>query len=132
MICYHQRTGQLYEVVWPFLPPLAIGYSGHGLGKNAPGLEDHARVGPIPQGLYFIGPPRDTPDHGPFVLPLDPCPGTDTHGRSGFLIHGDSKEHPGEASLGCIILPRPIREQIVKHQFLVVLPGEPALTGRVA
>jgi hypothetical protein len=27
-------------------------------------------------------------------------------------MHGDSKEHPGCASQGCIILPRPVREQV--------------------
>jgi len=35
-------------------------------------------------------------------------------GRRGFLIHGDSKLHPGTASKGCIILPRWARELIVK------------------
>jgi hypothetical protein len=33
-------------------------------------------------------------------------------GRTGFLIHGDSLQHPGRASNGCIILPRPIRDRI--------------------
>lgn len=33
-------------------------------------------------------------------------------GRSGFLIHGDSIAHTGQASHGCIILPRSVREQI--------------------
>lgn len=33
-------------------------------------------------------------------------------GREGFLIHGDSIVHMGQASHGCIILPRSIREQI--------------------
>ena len=30
---------------------------------------------------------------------------TETHRRSGFLMHGDSKPHPGSASNGCIVLP---------------------------
>jgi hypothetical protein len=34
--------------------------------------------------------------------------------RSGFLIHGDSFSHPGDASDGCIILSRPEREAIVR------------------
>jgi len=35
-----------------------------------------------------------------------------TFGRDGFLIHGDSVRHPGDASEGCIILPRRFRERI--------------------
>ena len=35
-----------------------------------------------------------------------------THGRSGLLMHGDSKEHPGSASHGCVILPRSVREEV--------------------
>jgi len=46
------------------------------------------------------------------VLKLNPAPSTDTHGRGGFLMHGDSKEHPGSASHGCVILPRAVREEV--------------------
>ena len=49
---------------------------------------------------------------GPFTLVLAPAPGTETHGRSAFRIHGDSIRLPGTASHGCIILPRPVREAI--------------------
>ena len=52
--------------------------------------------------------------HGPFVLRLTPAPTNEMFGRDGFLIHGDSIEHPGSASHGCIILPRAIREAIAK------------------
>jgi hypothetical protein len=45
-------------------------------------------------------------------MALTPEPGTDTLGRDGFLIHGDSVENPGTASHGCIILPRAVRDQI--------------------
>ena len=54
----------------------------------------------------------ETRDHGPCVLRLEPSAQTDTRGRSGFLIHGDSKTQPGTASHGCIILPRVVREQV--------------------
>ena len=37
-------------------------------------------------------------------------------GRDGFLIHGDSIVHTGQASQGCIILPRSIREQIAASE----------------
>jgi hypothetical protein len=45
-------------------------------------------------------------------MALIPKEGTDTFGRSGFLIHGDSVAMPGTASHGCIILSRDLREQI--------------------
>lgn len=89
------------------------GYSGKGSGKNNPDCEAVPDMGPIPQGDYDIcGPPYDTKTHGPYVLRLEPCPGTITFNRAGFLIHGDSLESPGEASEGCIILPRATRSRI--------------------
>lgn len=92
---------------------LATGYSGHEQGRNEPTLESHPRLGPIPRGEWLIaGPPVDTAEHGPFVLRLIPKAGTDTFGRGGFLLHGDSVRAPGTASLGCIILPRAMRESI--------------------
>ncbi len=45
-------------------------------------------------------------------MPLTPKPDTQVFGRSGFLIHADSIHHPGEASIGCIILAPPIRHEI--------------------
>lgn len=89
------------------------GYSGHGEGYNNPALEDVHDVGPIPRGNWsIVGPPSDTTGHGPFVLRLEPFPGTQTFGRSGFLIHGDRKDAPGTASLGCICLSRVVREKV--------------------
>jgi hypothetical protein len=38
--------------------------------------------------------------------------GHNAHGRTGFLIHGDSRRNPGNASEGCIILNRSAREAI--------------------
>jgi hypothetical protein len=91
---------------------VATGYSGFGEGKNNPDKEQVHDVGPIPKGVYGIGPPHDTDTHGPHVMPLTPEPGTHTFGRDGFLIHGDSVHAPGTASLGCIILGPTIRNQI--------------------
>ena len=45
---------------------------------------------------------------------LKPCADTPTFGRDGFLLHGDSKESPGRASHGCVIMPRSVREQVWK------------------
>ena len=92
---------------------LGIGYSGFPPdGKNNPGMCDVANIGPIPPGSYTILFPRTIVQHGPYVLPLVPAPSNEMHGRSGFLIHGDSKTSPGTASHGCIILPRNVREAI--------------------
>lgn len=103
---------------------VGTGYSGAGDGKNSPVLESVHNVGPIPRGTWTIsGPPIDTTEHGPFVLQLTPATDTNTYGRSGFLIHGDSKTAPGTASKGCIILPRNVRERIWQsndRQLLVV------------
>jgi hypothetical protein len=91
---------------------VAIGYSGHDDGKNNPDMQQVPNTGPIPQGRYFVGPPHDSAKVGPFALPLDPAPETDTFGRSSFMIHGDSIVHPGTASEGCIILLRDARNTI--------------------
>lgn len=88
-------------------------YSGYQAGKNNPELQAVPNVGPVPQGTWYIGgPPVPTAEHGPYVLHLTPAQGTETFGRSAFLIHGDSAAHPGEASRGCVIVPRNIRESI--------------------
>lgn len=91
---------------------VAIGYSGKGEGKNDPLAQQRHNEGPLPQGRYVIQPPENTHSHGPYVLPLLPSSENEMFGRSGFLIHGDSKAAPGEASEGCIIMPRLIREQV--------------------
>ena len=53
---------------------------------------------------------------------LLPAPGTNTHGRSGFLIHGDNVMKDKSASEGCIILGPKIRQQIAdsKIKWLLV------------
>lgn len=98
------------------------GYSGSGPGKNNPLSQQIVDVGPIPCGLWSIsGPPFDSPDHGPYCLRLYPQKGTETFGRSGFLIHGDSKEHPGSASHGCIVCPHVVRERLWQSGDRVLL-----------
>ena len=47
-----------------------------------------------------------------FVIRLEPDPGNNMCGRSGFLIHGDSTKHPGFASQGCIILDKKYRKDM--------------------
>lgn len=106
---YVSDTGELFFGGHLF----ATGYSGYGEGKNNPAKQDTRRVGPIPAGEWeIVGPPYDSPKVGPFVLRLEPVDGTQTFGRSAFLIHGDSLSYPGTASRGCIILSRPVRRVI--------------------
>lgn len=111
---------------------LGIGYSGHLQGRNAPELDSHPNIGPIPRGEWvIIGPPFNSPSHGPYALRLQPAPDTQTYGRSGFLIHGDSRSAPGFASLGCIILTLRIRQlmwESGERQLLVVGVPPPSAT----
>ena len=93
------------------------GYSGRDRGKNNPSMQAAKGIGPIPQGLWNITGVKDSPDLGPVCIILEPAKGTNTFGRSEFRIHGDSIKNPGTASHGCIILPRAIREWIVRSKF---------------
>ena len=106
---YSQKTGELQQDG----QHVATGYSGAGEGKNNPEMQSVRNVGPIPQGDWTImGPPVNTAEHGPYVLRLTPKDDTETFGRDGFLVHGDSKNTPGSASHGCVIMPRSVREQV--------------------
>lgn len=97
---------------------ISRGYSGKGRGKNNPALEGIRGLGPIPRGLWRIKNVYNSANVGPYALTLhavDIKPDDDIHqvtGRSAFRIHGDSIKNPGDASNGCIILPRKIREKI--------------------
>lgn len=89
-------------------------YSGQpGQYKNNPAFEKVHDFGPIPAGLWRIVRliVEETP-HGPYVLVLEPEPGTVTFGRAGFLGHGDNVRLPGTASKGCIIMARVLRELV--------------------
>lgn len=110
---YEQATGCLFHVESGARDLLDTGYSGseeHN-GKNNPHAQCERDVGPLPRGLYTIGPPIAGPS--PYSLALTPDGSNEMCGRSGFLIHGDSIAHPGTASHGCIILKRQTREAIV-------------------
>jgi hypothetical protein len=104
---YNQKTGQLRDPQGRLCP--GRGYSGAGPRKNLPEAENIPNAGPIPKGAYAIGPA--TSSRGPLTLPLSPV-GHNARGRTLFRIHGDSAKQPGEASAGCIILARPLREAI--------------------
>lgn len=106
---YNQTTGELRKdgIL------AGVGYSGCGNGKNNWELEATPNVGPIPVGWWTIeGPPKTTDKHGPYVLRLTPDRETQTYGRTNFLLHGDSLEHPGQASEGCIVAPPHVRTRV--------------------
>lgn len=78
-------------------------YSGnYGAEQDNPACTGDIGRGPLPLGLYDIGPAIDDPKLGPCAMRLTPEAGTNTEGRAGFFIHGDSIAHPGHASDGCI------------------------------
>jgi len=109
MWSFSQSSGELsHDGVY-----VATGYAGNGDGKNNPVMQDVVGVGPLPQGKYTIeGPPYHHPHLGPCVMNLTPADDNEMFGRSLFRIHGDSKSDPGNASKGCIVLPRSVREQV--------------------
>lgn len=116
---YEQPTGRLYHN-----DTLAgTGYAGSPQGRNNPDMESVALTGPLPRNTYSIGAPHDSPHTGKYTLNLTPIGSGNMFGRSNFRIHGDSLEHPGTASEGCIILPLSLRRQIWDsddHQLSVV------------
>ncbi len=106
---YQQSTGNL-----SFDGQLVgSGYSGAGTslaaGRNNPDLENVPNIGPIPRGLWLIGPSFSHPTKGPVCMNLSPV-GHNALGRSGFMIHGNNTTN--DASEGCIILGPGLREQI--------------------
>lgn len=82
---------------------IGLAYAGHGAGLNNPAMQEIRDVGPIPQGRWSIGPLRTLPHLGP-CMALTPLGGTDTFGRSGFLIHEDNAQHDHSASCGCVVV----------------------------
>lgn len=130
MHVYEQATGRWLD---PTGRVLGTGYSGKDWGKNQPATQSIANTGPLPEGLYLIGSPRDTITHGPFVLPLTPDPANNMWGRKSFLVHGDSLVSPGSASEGCIILAITVRRAIAaisesSDNLLQVISGWPSPT----
>lgn len=112
MIIFDRRKGTLTHV--GSAEPFAFGvWSGHGEAHNDPAYERQRGIGPIPAGDYAIGPREYRARLGPHVMSLTPINGTETFGRSGFFIHGDSVgDVSWTASDGCVIAPRSTRDCI--------------------
>lgn len=103
---FMQSTGEfsdLHEIC------LEQGYAGNGAGLNNPDMQDVAEVGPLPQGLYTIGPAYTHAQLGPFTMNLEPDPTNRMFGRSLFRIHGRRFVGDMGASKGCIVLDHAAR-----------------------
>ncbi len=108
---YSQSTGAFLS---PAGTRVGTGYSGCGGGLNNPLKQNVEGVGPIPQGAWTIGTFfDDAGGKGPIVAHVTPGDGTETFGRSGFMIHGDNAAMDHTASEGCIILPHAVRAMVM-------------------
>ncbi|MEM5437616.1 tlde1 domain-containing protein [Paraburkholderia diazotrophica] len=105
---YSQSTGRLTRNG----VTAGTGYSGHGAGRNNANMQRTGGIGPIPQGTYTIGAPFHHNHAGGYTMRLTPQHGTNTFGRSGFMMHGDSTRQPGQASEGCIVQNHSVRHQV--------------------
>ena len=110
---YKQSTGELLD---PTGQHIANGYAGGNCGKNPEGknnklLQAVKSVGPIPVGKYTLGEVVLTSHLGPYAIPLIPYHDNKMFGRGGFYMHGDTTPS-GNASEGCIIMPRIVRVRV--------------------
>lgn len=126
---YDQETGQMTHVLSDgSRVAVGTGYSGQGNGLNNPSEQYTPNTGPTPQGNYTIEPQKVNVTSAGHKLSgsmrLDPSADNNTHGRAGFLIHGDNPRGDHSASNGRIILPRPARSAIggSNDHILVVVP----------
>ena len=108
MWTFIQRTGAILENG----TPKGAGYSGDGAGQNNPAMQADRDIGPIPCGFYtMIALLAEDPVCGEYVIVLAPDIENQMFGREGFRWHGDSISHPGQASKGCIVSARPLRQE---------------------
>lgn len=124
MLLYQIDTGCLTIHSGALPDYVAYGYSGLEECKNRSAKCHIKGRGPIPPGVYKVSLPRTSKKTGPVVMDLTPMPGTETYGRSALEIHGDSIEHPGKASDGCIAIKREARNRVAA----AVAAGDDLLT----
>lgn len=112
VLVFSQSTGIVREPGGAFV---ALGWSGNGEGKGNPAMQSVRSVGPLPQGLYRVGPWHDHPRLGPLVAELHQVEG-ETFGRDDFFCHGPSTNpaRKGQESRGCIVVPRAGRVKVAE------------------
>jgi len=111
LLTYKQSTGEVRDEQGAFV---ALGWAGNTAGKNEPTMEHVRCIGPLPAGLYQVGPwEAQHPGLGPWVARLTQIEG-ETFGRDAFYFHGPSMDpaHYGQESKGCIVLPRVGRDRV--------------------
>ena len=116
---YSQSTGRLtYVDADGNATYIGSGYAGIGAGLNNPAMQNVPFVGPLPQGLYTIGPQQDyTTTEGKTLrqaMVLRPDSDNQMFHRGGFLIHGPHSHDKHNSSNGCPIFSSDIRNQIGK------------------
>jgi len=105
---------QAQGLIWcPDGKLLGNGYSGAPGAKNDFKQQRVKNVGPIPIGMWTIDGYYDSDSLGPAVIVLNPHR-HDACGRTFFRIHGDSRDNPGDASKGCIVLKKEMRLAIIE------------------
>ncbi len=137
MWTYEQATGKLRDLNGNVV---GVGYAGRDFdsvgnfvgGKNNPTKENIENIGPLPVGTYTAD--RMELVHevvGRFAIHLKPDQTTEAkimaYGRQplSFYIHGDSIEHPGASSDGCIVQALSTRRQFWNsgERILLVVSG---------
>lgn len=118
---YIISTGDFYA---PDGSLLGVCYAGHPPHVNDISAVNVKNIGPLPPGSYRMGTAYNNIHTGPLSIPLIPLaeqthspeenPFAWLHGRNDFYIHGDSLNHPGYASDGCIVASHEIRLKIVE------------------
>ena len=136
MYTYEQSTGKLYTSAGSLF---GTGYSGNGEGKNNPAWQAIKDHGPLPCGVYqAIRLIERDPQVGWYAIHLAPNSATETAitllGRDwdSFYMHGDSVDHPGSASDGCLVFNRSTRLDFWQgsDKMIQVVPG-PAISPNV-
>jgi len=116
MWTFKQSSGELFAADGTLR---GHGYSGGNIpphfdasAVNNPDRQNEPCIGPLPRGVYTIGPAHTEPRLGPVAMRLTPDPKNAMQGRSDFWIHAPSPAHPLESSEGCIVLDAAPRREI--------------------
>src|SRR5271157_4116869 len=112
---HEQSTGKIWNANNTYLD---TGYAGRDKGKNNPSMEGVKGIGPLPHGTWQpVELFEEHPMVGKFAVRVEPAneetlQRVRSYGRDpkSFFMHGDSIEHPGLASHGCMVHQRPTRE----------------------
>jgi hypothetical protein len=95
-------------------------YSGaFGVWQNNPAYIAEVDKGPIPPGNWIaVRLIEDDPQTGEYTIVLEPADKETLdsvvalgRGPYSFRMHGDDIANPGHGSDGCIVAPRPVREE---------------------